>query len=127
MTKDQLDKYLMIAAAVAGVAVVVVLYRSGAKLAQGLNPVNEDNVVNSGLDYLGRSLSGRDTWTFGGQVYDWTHGGALDWSDEVASVQSAVNPASNGNLINRGVEAIGRAATGSKTWTLGGWIYDVTH
>lgn len=35
-----------------------------------------------------------------------------------------LNPASSDNLINRGVNAVGQAATGDSGWSLGGAIYD---
>ena len=66
-----------------------------------------------------------------------TAGAVFDGVAEVAdTVVTAVNPASSENLINRGVSAVGGAivkdpagpgknADGS--WSLGGWIYDVTH
>lgn len=37
------------------------------------------------------------------------------------------NPLSNENYVNQGVSWIGRKATGTNTWTLGGWLYDITH
>lgn len=56
-------------------------------------------------------------------------------SGAAAAAVDYVNPASSGNLVNRGVSAIGgalvsdtgpgRNADGS--WTLGGWLYDITH
>ncbi|MDZ7939265.1 MAG: hypothetical protein U5M53_13725 [Rhodoferax sp.] len=52
-----------------------------------------------------------------------------------AATVDAINPASNTNLVNRAVTAVGgaivsdtgpgRNADGS--WTLGGWLYDITH
>lgn len=42
-------------------------------------------------------------------------------------VGTAINPASPDNVVNQGVNAVGRAVTGSDSWTLGGWIYDSTH
>lgn len=39
----------------------------------------------------------------------------------------AVNPASSTNIVNRGVTAAGAAISGDDSWTLGGWLYDVTH
>ncbi len=56
-------------------------------------------------------------------------------SDAAAKVVDAVNPASSNNIVNRAVTAVGdaivsptgpgRNADGS--WTLGGWLYDITH
>lgn len=54
--------------------------------------------------------------------------GALDAVGSAAqTVGTAINPASSDNLIYRGVNAIGGAASGSPGWNLGGWVYDVTH
>lgn len=40
---------------------------------------------------------------------------------------TAVNPASEGNLVNRGVSGLGGWISGNDNWNLGGWIYDITH
>lgn len=42
-------------------------------------------------------------------------------------VGEAFNPASEKNIVNRGVTAAGKAVTGDKYFTLGGWLYDITH
>lgn len=39
----------------------------------------------------------------------------------------AVNPLNHDNVIYGGVNSVGGAVTGDKNWTLGGWIYDITH
>lgn len=46
-----------------------------------------------------------------------------DWQDGVL-FRGAFNPASNNNLIYRGVNALGEAVTGSEDWSLGTAIYD---
>lgn len=38
-----------------------------------------------------------------------------------------LNPASDKNIVNAGVTQAGAAITGDKDWTLGGWVYDLTH
>lgn len=38
-----------------------------------------------------------------------------------------LNPADPGNVVNRAVLAVPRAVTGDDSWTLGGWLYEVTH
>lgn len=48
------------------------------------------------------------------------------WETNMKVVNS-VNPASDTNLIYRGVNAIGGAVAGSNDWTLGGQIYDWTN
>lgn len=47
-----------------------------------------------------------------------------------AAVGDLVNPTSGGNLINRGVTAIGDAlddAQDNDSFTVGGWVYDLFH
>lgn len=41
-----------------------------------------------------------------------------------ASVGNAINPASDTNIVNRGVSAAGSAITGDSSWSLGGAIYE---
>lgn len=38
-----------------------------------------------------------------------------------------VNPADSRNLVNRAVTTVGSAVSQDSNWTLGGWIYDLTH
>lgn len=45
----------------------------------------------------------------------------------VKSVISAVSPWNEKNIINSTVNAVGAGLSGQKDFTLGGWIYDVTH
>jgi hypothetical protein len=48
---------------------------------------------------------------------------------------TAVNPANPENIVNRGVSAVGSAIVSDTgpgrnadgSWTLGGWLYDVSH
>ena len=44
-----------------------------------------------------------------------------------AAVGQAINPGSDKNLAYRAVTAVGAAASQDEGWTLGGWLYDVTH
>lgn len=46
---------------------------------------------------------------------------------DVAQAANLVDPTSEGNIINQGIEHVGTALTGEQGWTLGGWLYDVTH
>lgn len=46
---------------------------------------------------------------------------------DAAAVGNAVNPASQTNIVNRGVTSVGVQLSGDPNWTLGGWIYDLTH
>jgi len=45
----------------------------------------------------------------------------------VGAVGDALNPISQTNIFNRGVNSVVQSLTGDKNQTLGGWIYDVTH
>jgi hypothetical protein len=42
-------------------------------------------------------------------------------------VGDAINPISETNIFNRGVNSVVQTLTGKENQTLGGWIYDVTH
>jgi hypothetical protein len=42
-------------------------------------------------------------------------------------VGDAIDPTNQQNIINRGVSAVGATISGEENWTLGGWIYDITH
>lgn len=90
-----------------------------------LNPANPGNVVNRAVESLGQLVTGDDAWSLGDQVYDWTHTDQTDPTRNTAI--AAINPADQDNVINRGLTSIGRSISGDSTWTLGGWIYDVTH
>lgn len=35
-----------------------------------LSPLNPDNVFSSGVDEIGRSITGREGWTLGGAIYE---------------------------------------------------------
>ena len=48
-------------------------------------------------------------------------------SDALPAIGRAVNPTSDENLAYRGVNAVGGAVAGDRNWTLGGWLYDITH
>lgn len=50
---------------------------------------------------------------------------AIDVVSDV--VTNDLNPASNENIVNKGVSKVGAEISGNPNWTLGGWIYDVTH
>lgn len=43
----------------------------------------------------------------------------------VGSAAQAINPASDQNLAYRGVNAVGAAVTGSESFSLGSWLYEV--
>lgn len=48
-------------------------------------------------------------------------------TETVKQVGQAVNPTSRDNVFYRGVNSVGESLTGDEDWTLGGWIYDITH
>lgn len=51
--------------------------------------------------------------------------GLLLWKrKELAAVADAINPASDSNIVNRGVSSVGEAITGREGWTLGGQLAD---
>jgi len=106
----------------------------------------------SGLDAVGNGLSDAVDTVLGapGKVYhaaadaasnglsslsDWvdatgeaiTQGRDDAWDYATAQVPDAIKPSSPDNLINRGLTSAGATLSGDKYWTLGGWIYDVTH
>lgn len=39
----------------------------------------------------------------------------------------ALDPTNRNNVAYSGVNKVGEALTGEKGWSLGGWIYDITH
>lgn len=42
--------------------------------------------------------------------------------------KAKLNPASDANVIYKDViGGVGRSLSGSEDWTLGGWVYDLTH
>jgi len=47
--------------------------------------------------------------------------------DTIAAAADKVNPANPDNVVNQAVTGIGKTVTGNENWTLGGWIYDMTH
>lgn len=44
-----------------------------------------------------------------------------------SAVGTAINPNSADNLIYQGVTAVGNTLTGTSDFSLGGWLYDITH
>jgi hypothetical protein len=110
------NKYVWIGGAVAAVAALLLARRAAGALgdaAEAVNPFNNDNVINRGVTSVYQNVTGSDG-TIGTDIYDATHGGAVDIT-------------SDNNIINRGVSGIGSAVTGNKDWSLGTAIYDWTH
>lgn len=98
---------------------------AGDVIARDLNPASADNLVNRAVSNVGASLTGDPNWTLGGAIFDLTHNDPDDPSRN--TVLDPVNPASERNVVNQGLQSIGRSISGDSTWTLGGWIYDLTH
>lgn len=111
------NKYLLIGAAVAGLALAYVVYRTGSKVATALNPMDSNNVINQGVTGFYQAVTG-STGSIGTDFYDATHGGALD---------GVVNPTSDNNLAYRLNSWWVQTVTGDENATLGTWLYDVTH
>lgn len=47
--------------------------------------------------------------------------------DAAQAVGTAVNPVSDQNLAYKGVNAVGAAVSGDQSFSLGSWLYSVTH
>lgn len=45
----------------------------------------------------------------------------------VNDVGQAFNPVNQDNIFASGVNAVGAKISGNGHWSLGGWIYDITH
>lgn len=69
-----------------------------------LNPADADNIVNRQITAMGRSITGDESWSLGGAIYDATH---TDRDDP------------GKNTVVDTITAPGRA--------LGAWLYDITH
>ncbi len=48
-------------------------------------------------------------------------------SSAASAVGTAINPVDPNNLAYRGVNGVGASISGDNSWSLGGWIYDLTH
>lgn len=45
----------------------------------------------------------------------------------VKDTGEAINPASTNNIVYRSVNGVGAAVTGNQSFSLGSWLYDITH
>lgn len=53
---------------------------------------------------------------------------AVTAAGEVAdAVITGINPVNHDNIVNRAVSATGAAISGNDSWSLGTWVYDLTH
>jgi len=48
-------------------------------------------------------------------------------SDTAADIGHAVNPLNDENVFSTGVDAVGAKISGDEHFSLGGWVYDLTH
>ena len=110
------NKYMVIGAAAAGLALVFIVYKGAGKAAelvgdaaQAINPLNNENIINRAANGGYQWATGSDG-SIGTDLWDAVHGGALD-------VTSDKNPAS------RAAEGTYGAVTGS-TGSIGSDIYD---
>ena len=104
-----LNKYTVVGA---GVALLVAVYLGKKtvdavpKALNAINPLNNDNIINQGATSLYQGLTGSNG-SIGGDIYDATHGGALDAT-------------SSNNFIYQGVSSLVGGDLGTK-------IYDWFH
>lgn len=76
MGVDLKPKEIILTALVGAGAVAAVSYlaRQGVKeVAHAVNPTDPENVFNRALNATGAAVTGRQGWTLGGALYDWTH------------------------------------------------------
>jgi len=112
-------KFLYIGAAVAGLAVAYMVYRSSkavagvvADAAEAINPLNNQNIINRGFTNIYQGVTGSEG-TLGTDIYDGFHGGALD----ATSTNNAIY-----NAANSGWQAVGIL---DKDETIGTKAYDI--
>jgi hypothetical protein len=89
---------------------------------QSINPANPENVINGGFNRVTQWLTGDEDFSLGGWVYDVTHDDPVTGAKAPINV---VNPASDQNIIYKGVNGVGSYITGDKDFSLGGWLYGV--
>jgi hypothetical protein len=54
-------------------------------------------------------------------------GAATAISNAAQQALPYINPADRNNVAYSGVNALGGALTGDSSWSLGGWLYDISH
>ncbi len=111
-----MNRYMVIGAGVAGLAIVFLAYRGAGKAvalvgdaAQAINPLNNDNIINQGANGTYQWFTG-STGSIGSDTYDALNGGALDVT-------------SDKNIVYRAQTSAYQAVTGSKG-SIGTDIYD---
>jgi hypothetical protein len=84
--------------------------------------MNATNLLNTKAVTVGVGL------IVGGALLYWVANKVIDKTAAAAgAVGRAVNPASDQNLAYQGVNVVGAAVSGRSSWTLGTWLYDITH
>lgn len=76
--KLQTEHYLMIAAAAAGLYIIYSAKQGVKAVAKGLDITSGDNFAASGVNAVGKAVSGNNGWSLGGWIYDVTHPEAAD-------------------------------------------------
>lgn len=54
-------------------------------------------------------------------------GGYVIWKNGLPALGDAVNPVNDDNIFYQGTNAVGEALTGEEGFSLGSWLYDMTH
>lgn len=80
-----------------------------------------NNILNTKAGAYGAAVlvGGVVLYFFGKQI--------LDWFKDQAPPPGSFDPTSDKNLAYRGANAVGGALTGDDNFTVGGWLYDLTH
>lgn len=91
---------------IGGAAVVVIGWAAvKARPGQSITSSLAQNVVGGAANLVGDTISGA-----------------------IEGITPKINPASDQNFIYHDIiGAVGRSSSGDPDWTLGGWIYDITH
>lgn len=84
-----------------------------------VNPADDRNLINQGVTWVGKTVTGKDSWSLGTAIYDQTHNGNSLWD--------LVNPTDDDNIIYGSYNLFGRLLSGDEDWSLGTAIYDWTH
>lgn len=74
MTKNEQRKYITIAAALAGAYILYRGHQAAERVkevvTEDLNPASTENVVYSGVNAIGASVTGNEGFSLGGWIYD---------------------------------------------------------
>lgn len=78
------------------------------------------NIINKGVGGTARDLTAGVV----GGIFDAAGGIVAGGYD---ALPQAIKPSDPNNVFYQGTNKIGAAVTGDDNFTLGGWIYDITH